>query len=222
MAFPTTRWTLVRAARAPEVRKRALDELLGLYWQPVYAYLRRRGLDAEDAEEVVQELFAALLSPGALDRPDPARGRLRSWLCGAAEHTLAHRREAERAQKRGGGARAVSLDTEGMEAWLADTSASAEEAFHRAWADGVLQRALASLRTEHADRVAVIDAVFASAEPPAYRDLAAANGMSVPQLKSFVFRARGRLRELALAEVRETVATPEDADAELAELLGAG
>ena len=221
MAFPDTRWTLVRAARSADIRRRALDELLTLYWPPAYAYARRRGLDPEDAEEVVQELFASLLGPDVLARADPSRGRLRSWLIGGLEHVIAHRREARTAKKRGGGAVAVSLDTETMEAWLASDAASPEEAFTRAWADGVLRRALARLEAEtEPARYALLARIFGAGDVPAYRDLAAEAGMSVPQLKSFVFRSRGRLRTLALEEIRETVATPEEAERELAELLG--
>ncbi len=45
--------------------------------------------------------------------------------------------------------------------------------------------------------------------------------MTVPQLKSFVFRARGRFRELLLARITDTVHTPQEAEAELADLLKA-
>jgi RNA polymerase sigma-70 factor (ECF subfamily) len=58
-------------------------------------------------------------------------------------------------------------------------------------------------------------------EAPAYDALAAEHGMSVPQLKSFVHRARGRFRELLLARVADTVQTPAEAEVELADLLKA-
>ena len=44
--FATTRWTLVAAAgktATPEARK-ALGELCALYWYPLYAFVRRRGM----------------------------------------------------------------------------------------------------------------------------------------------------------------------------------
>ena len=54
------------------------------------------------------------------------------------------------------------------------------------------------------------------AELPSYREAAAANGMTVPQLKSFLHRARLRFRELCLQQVRDTVETDAQAETELA------
>ena len=44
-----------------------------------------------------------------------------------------------------------------------------------------------------------------SDEPPAYRDAAEQYGVSIPQLKSLLHRARLRFRELVEAEVLQTV-----------------
>ncbi len=57
--FPTTRWTLVVAAGAPH-RKEARSALVSLcegYWYPLYAYLRRRGYPADQAQDLTQEFF---------------------------------------------------------------------------------------------------------------------------------------------------------------------
>jgi DNA-directed RNA polymerase specialized sigma24 family protein len=59
------------------------------------------------------------------------------------------------------------------------------------------------------------------AKAPPYEELAAAHAMTVPQLKSFVHRARRRLRELLLARVADTVQTPDEAEAELGDLMRA-
>jgi len=45
--------------------------------------------------------------------------------------------------------------------------------------------------------------------------------MTVPQVKSFLHRARTRYGELLKDEVADTVSEPAQADAELADLLGA-
>src|SRR5438067_6870005 len=52
--FPTTRWTLVVAAGDPH-RKEARSALVALcenYWYPLYAYLRRRGYTADQAQDL--------------------------------------------------------------------------------------------------------------------------------------------------------------------------
>ena len=63
--FATTHWSLVEAARTdkashPQARE-ALEALCRTYWYPLYAYARRRGLSAEDAQDVTQGFFAKML-----------------------------------------------------------------------------------------------------------------------------------------------------------------
>jgi RNA polymerase sigma-70 factor (ECF subfamily) len=57
--FPTTRWTRVAELQAgsPEEAGRALEQLCGSYWYPVYAFLRRSGRNQEDAADLTQNFF---------------------------------------------------------------------------------------------------------------------------------------------------------------------
>jgi RNA polymerase sigma-70 factor (ECF subfamily) len=58
--FPTTHWSLVLAAGGTDSAEAAtaLERLCRTYWYPLYAYVRRRGLEPSDAEDVTQEYFA--------------------------------------------------------------------------------------------------------------------------------------------------------------------
>jgi DNA-directed RNA polymerase specialized sigma24 family protein len=59
-AFPTTHWTLVIAAggdRSSLERDAALERLCGVYWYPVYAFIRRRGASPEHAQDLTQDFF---------------------------------------------------------------------------------------------------------------------------------------------------------------------
>src|SRR5436305_14474000 len=83
--FRTTQWTLVMAAGAPmgADTHRALEELCSQYWYPLYAFIRRRGYDVPEAEDLTQSFFAKLLTDrNALMRADPERGKFRSYLLG--------------------------------------------------------------------------------------------------------------------------------------------
>src|SRR4051812_39345925 len=89
--FGTTQWGLVAAAAAPgEAQSRwALSLLCEQYWFPVYAYVRRQGYDANEAEDLTQAFFAVVLEKKTFSRADPQRGRLRTYLLGAVRNFLA-------------------------------------------------------------------------------------------------------------------------------------
>src|ERR1700737_293693 len=74
--FPTTRGTLVAAAGNSQ-RKEARSGLVSRcenYWYPLYAYLRRRGYPADQAQDLTQEFFIRVLEGRYLDRADPGKG----------------------------------------------------------------------------------------------------------------------------------------------------
>jgi len=110
--FPSTHWSVVLAARGEqsEIALQALSELCANYWYPLYAYARRRGKKPEEAEDLTQGFFARLLAKKYLDVADPEKGRLRTFLLTAFKRFLANEWDKERAQKRGGGQRPLSID----------------------------------------------------------------------------------------------------------------
>ena len=79
------------------------------YWFPLYAFVRRAGYSAEDAQDLTQEFFVRLLSENYLAGADRQRGRFRSFLLGAMKHFLAKERRRQGAQKRGGHRPMISL-----------------------------------------------------------------------------------------------------------------
>ena len=83
--------------RSPEAG-RALATLCENYWFPLYAFVRRAGYSAEDAQDLTQEFFARLLAKNYLAVADQQRGRFRSFLLGAMKHFLAkeERRQGRR------------------------------------------------------------------------------------------------------------------------------
>lgn len=118
----------------------------------------------------------------------------------------------------------MPLDFELAERIAAEDAQGPDEAFEREWAASVMERALARLKEEFESGArkgpfALVLQFFRPGEPPSYREAAEAHGMSLPQLKTFLHRARVRYRELVREEVSDTVGGPEEAEAELAELL---
>ena len=51
--FPSTRWSIILAAgdAGPVESRAALDSLCRTYWLPVYAFVRRRTRNVEDARD---------------------------------------------------------------------------------------------------------------------------------------------------------------------------
>ena len=82
----------------------ALGDLCEHYWYPLYAYLRRRGYPAEEAQDLTQEFFVRVLEGRYLDRADPEKGRFRSFILTSLKFFVADEADRQRAQKRGGGA----------------------------------------------------------------------------------------------------------------------
>ena len=222
--FASTLWTVVRCAgdaESPEARA-ALEQLCRAYWQPLHHFARARGCPQEDAEDLTQGFFAALLARGSLRLADPARGRFRSFLLTAFKHHLADAHDRAMAQRRGGGAAHVPLDNVPA---LAAESAGPEREFDREWARALVARATESLRAEFsAAGTGGLFALLSDGDAGGYAEIAARLETTEEAIKSAAKRLRQRYRELLEFEIAQTVATPEDAREEmryLAELLRA-
>jgi len=103
-SFQTTRWTVVLAAKADGSDKanHALAQLCSCYWYPLYSFVRRRGFNAHDAEDLTQEFFYRLLDRHYLNAVDYRKGRFRTFLLVALERFMAKEWRRSRALKRGG------------------------------------------------------------------------------------------------------------------------
>jgi len=225
--FPGTHWTVILSSQQDlERRKSAFSQLLGLYWKPLYFYVRRKGLNIESAKDAVQGFFAHLLERDFLARLDPGKGRFRAYLRTAIDHYLVNQYEHDSAWKRGGRVEIVPLDFDAAEHTYGSGTGRPEEAFDREWALEVMERATARLRREFEEGIRggpfeVAMKYFGFGEPPSYADASASCGMSVAQFKAFLHRTRARFRGLVREEVRHTVPDEREAEAEMADLVRA-
>ena len=228
--FTTTHWSVVLRAgggTSPQAAE-ALEDLCRTYWPPLYAYLRRNGREMHEAQDLVQEFFARLLSKDYLGHADPARGRFRTFLLSSLKNFLVNDWKHAHREKRGGGRVVLSLDGNSAEAAylreLAD-SATPDLLYERRWATTLLNRVLAQLGTEYTDAgsSAVFDQLKAFVwGPPStttYADIAARLGMSEGAVKVAMHRLRQRFRDTLRAEISKTVATPTEVDEELRHLI---
>ena len=231
-AFVTTHWSVVLSAQqgSPEAIDGALEKLCHAYWWPLYAFIRRRGYEAHDAQDLTQEFFARLLAKDLLRAVDREKGKFRSFLLAALEHFLANEWRNAHAQKRGGKFKFISLDDDTGERQyltIAANELTPEQLFEQQWAMTLLGQTVSRLREEFlaAGRGALFDEIkiFLTGEKAKgrYADLAAKLQTTEAALKMAVSRMKQRYGELLRAEIVNTVSGPEEVEEELRALRAA-
>jgi RNA polymerase sigma factor (sigma-70 family) len=230
--FTTTHWSVVLAARhsGSAEADRALERLCRTYWYPLYAFVRRRGHQAHDAQDLTQEFFAQLLSKEHLKTLDRSKGKFRSFLLASLENFLANQWRNAHAQKRGGNVVFLFLDDGSPEEQYLQTCAghtSPEKVFEQQWALALLEQVLTRLGAEFvaAGKGAFFEdlKIFLTGEKRAssYTELALKLNTTEDALKMAVSRMRQRYRRLICAEIAETVSGPEAVEEEMRALFAA-
>jgi RNA polymerase sigma factor (sigma-70 family) len=230
--FNTTHWSVVMAsgqANSPQAAN-ALQRLCSTYWYPLYAFVRRQGRSAHDAQDLTQAFFARLLEKNSLAAADRLKGKFRSFLIMALKRFLADEYDKATAQKRGGRQAPISLDEQTAEEryrFEPVDNCTPEKLFERRWAMTVLEEARAHLREEYeaAGKREMFDrlAGFYRADESTigYAELAALLGVSENAIRSQVHRLRRRYRQLVREEIAHTVSDPTQIDEEIRHLLAA-
>jgi DNA-directed RNA polymerase specialized sigma24 family protein len=225
--FPTTHWTLVQAVQsgtADEAAK-AMEDLCKGYWYPIYAFLRRSGYSAHDAEDMTQAFFERLISDETLLHTRQEAGRLRSYLLAVLKRHISDQNRHDNAQKRGGTLKHLSLDEMNAEERYAcepqDTH-DPEWVFTHAWANELLTGVREKLREAFAatGRGDVFDLLLPfllwDDDPPTHKELAAKLGSNEAATRMLIHRLRIKFRELLRDEVARTVLSPDEIPGELA------
>ena len=148
--FVTTCWSLIDLARGgtPQQREQAQNELVRLYWAPVYSFIRRSGVKREEAAERTQAFFAkVIVGRGLFQRAREDRGSLRGLMRVALKNFL---RDAVRHNRAHGSLLQVPIESIVHEEELLARHATLtpEELFERRWRLAMVAEALARCR-EH-------------------------------------------------------------------------
>ena len=228
--FATTHWSVVLAAGAdnPALARDALEQLCTVYWYPLYAFLRRRGNQPPDAEDLVQGFIQHLLKCRFFQAADPDKGRFRSYLLTTLNHFLADTAERAACLKRGSGKPTLSLDAMVAERRYALEPAdpcTPEQLFDRRWALTLLDTVMQRLETEAAEsgRAKLFGQIKGVLQGDRggvhYSELAPRLGISEAALTMTVRRLRRRYRELVREEIAHTVSQPVEIDEEMRHLF---
>jgi RNA polymerase sigma factor (sigma-70 family) len=230
--FTTTHWSVVLLAgeSASVEADQALENLCRTYWYPLYAYVRRQGRSADDAQDLTQDFFARLLEKKYLRLADPQRGRFRTFLLSSLKNFLINEWEKSRTAKRGGADVTFSLDEQDAEGrYLAEPvdGLTPDRIYEKRWAVTLLEKVLARLREKYLmeDKAPLFEAlkpyVWGETLMNGYDEVAARLNMSTGALRVAMHRLRESYRELLRDEVARTVASPAEIDEELRQLVAA-
>jgi RNA polymerase sigma-70 factor (ECF subfamily) len=230
--FATTHWSVVLEAGQNDSPKasEALSQLCRTYWYPLYAYVRRKGYPAADAQDLTQEFFARFLARNYLGGVDRQKGKFRSYLLGACEHFLAKEWRRAHTEKRGGGQTAFSfdeLDAENRYLLEPANDLTPARIFDRRWATTLLEQAMTRLEEEcRAENKKDLfeklkELLEGDSAGASYAEIAPSLAMSEGALKVAVHRLRHKYGELIRAEIAQTVTSEEDVDDELRYLFAA-
>jgi RNA polymerase sigma factor (sigma-70 family) len=230
----TTCWSAVLLSAQSQVpgSDRAREEFCQLYWYPLYAFIRRRGYNAEDARDLTQGFFLSIFDHKALQRATPTKGKFRSFLLGSLKNYLSNEYQRENAIKRGGKIDFVSVDFgDGEDRYSREPtdSLTPEKIFDANWALTLLERAIERLKEEYSAQGKAT--VFETLRPfldlsgightPTYEVAAEKLKVTGAGVKTLIHRLRKRYSEILREAVAQTVADPREVDDEIRSLCQA-
>ncbi len=226
----STPWTdIIAAQQNPALLAACLERLAEKYHAPVHAFIQRtlRIHRPEEADDLTQAFFLHFIESNALHKLDRERGRLRFWFMTSVQNFIKDERKKESRrnaarqfykQERLPAGDNVLPDKAGL---------TPEEEFNRRWARGMFDDAVTAFRRYCGDKRkphywSVFERHVLSGgkdTAPRYEETAAALAISVKDVSNYLGRARKRFQSLLREQVRATVASDEDVDDELRDML---
>lgn len=230
-AFTTTSWSMILEASGEEGAgaTEALSDLCQRYWFPLYAFVRGKGFDRSQAEDLTQAFFAELLAKKRIQFAEPSRGSFRTFLLASLMNFISNHWRSEKALKRGGGQNVLSIDYGQADTKYADQPAdpmTPEKIFERNWALSILEQTLASVEQQYQDSgkselFGTLKCFLSGDDEVAYSELSESTGMREGALKVAVHRLRQRYGQQLRLQIAKTVDSPAAVDEELAALFQA-
>ena len=232
--FTTTCWSAVLLSGQSQApgSDRAREEFCQLYWYPLYAFVRRRGYNADDARDLTQGFFLFIFDHKALQRATLTKGKFRSFLLGSLKNYLSNEYQRENTIKRGGKIDFVSVDfSDGEDRYSREPtdSPTPEKIFDANWALTLLERAIERLKEECSakGKATVFETlrpfldVSGGAPAPSYEIVAEKLKVSGGGVKTLIHRLRKRYSEILREAVAQTVTDPGEIDDEIRSLCEA-
>jgi RNA polymerase sigma factor (sigma-70 family) len=232
--FATTCWSAVLLSAQSQApgSDNAREEFCQLYWYPLYAFIRRRGYNADDARDLTQGFFLSILDRKTLKRATPEKGKFRSFLLASLKNYLLNVYQHENAIKRGGQIDFVSVDFSDGEDRYSREPADAltpEKIFDANWALTLLAQAIERLKAEYSaqgkgnifETLRPFLDLSGAAQAPSYEVVSERLKVSSAGVKTLIHRFRKRYSEILREAVAQTVTDPTEIDDEIHSLCEA-
>lgn len=228
--FMTTHWSVVMEASMQDSKlaRQALEQLCQRYWYPIYAFVRREGYTAHDAEDLTQSFFQRLLEGRWVERADPEKGRFRSFLLTLLKRHMIGEWRRSRSFKRSGCSSGVQVPLENAESrFLAESAVTmtAEWSYDYQWATTLLSSVLSDLKRAYTAQgqarlfESLKSCLMGTRETLPYERLGKELDMQIGAVKVAVHRLRERYRRGLRAAVAETVVREQDVEDEMRYLV---
>lgn len=195
------------AGASASAGRAALEQLTAASWPLVHARVRARGFGGADAEDLTQGYFARFFERGDLAYAAAWQGCLLDFLSVSVRHFVSNQLDHDRAWKRGGGRRPVSLDARRVQGGAPEPAddATPERLLAQSQAEARLLSAVEQLRREMASRGGaerfsrLEGCLLSTARPGSYRRMARAWGVGESAARVAVHRLRRRLAALLVS-----------------------
>ena len=227
--LPTTQWTVVVEAMqdgGPTAARGAFSTLYTSYYQPLAAYVQRRGYGYHDTEDILQSYFLNLAESGSIAGLSRSDWKLRRFLLPHPQ-ALSGQLEQEPAGQEAG-RRGSACSPRGFTLQIEDPQAAegvSDPAFDVDWALMILGHVRTHLRDEYrakgqAERFVALEPLLSRGPGNrSYLEVGDVLGMSEDAVKQAVRRMRTRYREILEEHIARTVCDRSEVGGEVEYLI---
>jgi RNA polymerase sigma-70 factor (ECF subfamily) len=230
--FLTTHWSLIEGIQTGDKEKVLIGRLIERYWKPVYCYLRRRGLDNEQAKDHTQGFFHDIvLNRNLVQRADQKKGRFRTFLLHAIDQYLTNEKSKEMALKRYPRGGLVPLDiTETSELAEMNSSWTPEDCYNYAWLCELLEKVLSEVEAECQEdnldihwqifKESLLEPTLTHTTPPSLAELSSKYSLDDPKkVSNMAITVKRRFQKMLRKHIRNSVSAEDEVTDEFEEIL---
>ena len=230
--FQTTHWTELFDAKTLDEtrRKEAVNELIELYWKPVYCYLRRKGYSNEPAKDLTQGFFYEVAMGRKLfQQADQSKGKFRTFLLTALDRYTIDMHNKETAKKRSPQSPIISLEADDLSNFL-EMRSGPDQVFNYTWASEILNQVLEEAKETCIKRgkevhwqvffAKTVEPILNNSSPLALKDLGSKYKIDDTQtISNMISYVKDIFRSTMMRNLRQYVRSDDEVEEEFNDIL---